>query len=50
MIKWILCFILMVFVLGLALDVFAQTSILVYDADANFKGTILLPLPPPQWR
>jgi len=50
MIKWILGFILAVLLVGFVLDSFAQTSILVYDADANFKGTILLPLPPPQWR
>lgn len=50
MIKWMLGFILVMLLVGLALDVFAQPVATIYDADGNYKGLIVMPLPPPQWR
>jgi hypothetical protein len=48
MTKWILAFIAMVLILGLALDVFAQ--VIVMNPDGSIKEIIVLPLPPPTWR
>lgn len=45
MIKWILGFILMVFILGLALDVFAQ--VIVLSPDGTVRDIIIMPLPAP---
>ena len=50
MIKWTIGFFLMVFILGLALDVFAQGSIVVLSPDGTVKEIIILPPPPPVWR
>jgi len=53
MIKWILCFILMVLVLGLALDVFAQMPIqsIILGPNNEIVGQIVTyPQVPPQWR
>jgi hypothetical protein len=50
MIKWILAFMFTVLVLGLALDVFAQGSIVVLDPSGTIKEIIILPPPPPVWR
>jgi hypothetical protein len=52
MIKWILCFILMVFVLGLALDVFAQTPTqsIILGPNNEIAGQIVTYPPIPQWR
>ena len=47
MIKWILGFFFVVFVLGFALDVFAQGSIVVLDPSGTVKEIIILPPPPP---
>jgi hypothetical protein len=47
MIRWLLAFMFTVFVLGLALDVFAQAPIIVLDPDGNVKSIVIMPLPPP---
>jgi hypothetical protein len=46
MIKWMIGFFLMVFVLGLALDVFAQI-IAIDPASGGVKDIIIMPLPTP---
>ena len=50
MIKWMLGFFFMVFILGLALDVFGQTTTIVLDAEGNYKGQLITYPPIPQWR
>lgn len=46
MIKWLLAFMFMVLVLGLALDVFAQ--VIVIDPNSGgVKDIIIMPLPAP---
>jgi len=45
MIKWMLGFFFVVFVLGLALDVFSQ--VIVLSPSGEVKDIVLLPLPPP---
>jgi uncharacterized membrane protein len=49
MIKWILAFILAVFIIGLTLDVFAQAPIIVVDPTSGIKQIIIVPPPPPTW-
>lgn len=50
MLKFILGFIVALALISLALDSFAQGTMSIYDADGNYKGMVVLPLPPPQWR
>jgi hypothetical protein len=45
MIKWVLAFIFMVLVLGLALDVFAQ--VIVLSPDGTVKDIVIMPMPTP---
>jgi hypothetical protein len=49
MIKWILAFVFMVLILGIALDVFAQV-IVIDPVSGGVKDIIILPLPAPTWR
>lgn len=48
MIKWLLGFFFIVFILGLALDVFGQ--VIVLSPDGTVKEIIIVPPPPPVWR
>jgi len=51
MIKWMLGFFIIVFVLGLALDVFAQTQSIILGPNNEIVGQIItFPQIPPQWR
>jgi hypothetical protein len=45
MIKWILGFFFIVFVLGLALDVFSQ--VIVLSPSGDVKDIVIMPLPAP---
>jgi len=45
MIKWILSFFFIVFILGLALDVFSQ--VIVLSPDGTIRDIIIMPMPVP---
>jgi len=46
MLKWLICFFFIVFILGLALDVFAQV-IVIDPVSGGVKDIIIMPLPAP---